>query len=85
MRVGICFLAGRLKEGDLFLCTNHSGDCFQNYMYVEEYANCLIGNRNYTFGSYGIGDSEIVKLNEGEFDILKSGGRVKRECDIEGY
>lgn len=79
VRVGNCFLSGRLKKGDLFLCTNHSGDCFQNYIYVNEYANCLVSESRWSFGSYGIGDSEIVKLNEGEFDILKNGGRVERE------
>lgn len=79
VRVGHCFLRGRLKEGDLFLCTNHSGDCFQDYMYVEEYSNVLVGNKTWRFGSYGIGDSEKVELKEGEFDILKNGGRVKNK------
>jgi len=77
VRVGCCFLAGRLKEGDLFLCTNHSGDCFQNYIYVNEYANCLIGEPKWSFGSYGIGDSEKVGLKPGEFEILSGGGRVE--------
>ena len=81
VRVGDCFLAGRLKKGDLFLCTNHSGDCFQNYIYIREYANCLVSEPKWSFGSYGIGDSEIVKLNPGEFDILKDGGRVEREMN----
>jgi hypothetical protein len=78
VRVGNCFMSGRLKQGDLWLCTNHSGDCFQTYIYVEEYANCLIGNPALNFGSYGIGDSESVDLASGEFEILKGGGRVKR-------
>ena len=76
VRVGNCFLAGRLKKGDLFLCTEHSGDCFQTYIYVKEYTNCLIGDPNLNFGSYGIGDSEEVSLQDGNFEILKDGGRV---------
>jgi len=80
--VGNCFLNGRLKEGDLFICTNHSGDCFQDYMYVHEYGNCLVGEPRWTFGSYGIGNSEIVELKEGKFGILATGGRVERDFDI---
>lgn len=79
VRVGNCFMAGRLKQGDLWLCIAHSGDCFQTYMFVEEYANCLIGRPDLTFGSYGIGDSEQVEMMDGEFEILKNGGRVERE------
>ena len=76
--IGHCFLKGRLKKNDLFLCVRHSGDCFQDYIYVQEYSNCLIGKPEWNFGSYGIGDSEKVNLNSGEFEILKNGGRVER-------
>ena len=79
VRVGDCFLKGRLKTGDLFLCVEHSGDCFQNYVFVEEYANCLIGKPALRFGSYGIGDAEQVELANGEFEKLKAGGRVERK------
>ena len=78
VQVGCCFLAGRLKKGDLFLCIQHSGDCFQTYMYVEEYDNCLIGNPKVTFGSYGIGDSQMTQISGGEFETLKRGGRVEQ-------
>lgn len=76
--MGDCFLNGRLKAGDLFLCVNHSGDCFQDYIYVKEYSNWLIGNPTYRFGSYGIGNSEQVELFDGEFAKLASGGRAER-------
>ena len=78
VRIGNCFLAGRLKKGDLFLCVRHSGDCFQDYIYVEEYANCLISKPECRFGSYGIGDAERIDINEEEFDKLKNGGRVEK-------
>lgn len=79
VRVGHCFLAGRLKAGDLFLCVAHSGDCFQDYMYVEEFSNCLKAKPEWQFGSYGIGDSDEVSIVDGEFETLKTGGRVERE------
>ena len=60
VRMGHCFLKGRIKEGDLFMCIKHSGDCFQTYCFVEEYSNCLIVKERWSFGSYGIGDAEIV-------------------------
>ena len=80
--VGDCFMNGRLKTDDLWLCIRHSGDCFQTYMYVKEYANCLIGKPEVTFESYGIGDSESVGLGEGEFERLVSGGRVERKSSF---
>lgn len=85
VRIGHCFLKGRLKKGDLFLCIDHSGDCFQDYIFVEEYSNCLIGKKEWSFGSYGIGDSEKVELLPGEFEILKKGGRVEREMIQDNY
>lgn len=79
VRIGHCFLAGRLKEGDLFLCTRHSGDCYQTYIYVEEFDNCLISKPEWSFGSYRIGDAECIDLKEGEFTKLKDGGRIERD------
>lgn len=58
IRVGHCFFAGRLKKGDLLLCTEHSGDCFQTYIFIEEYGNCLVGLPKFTFGSYGMGGAQ---------------------------
>ena len=78
VRVGDCFMKGRLKKDDLWLGIAHTGDCFQDYIFIEEYSNCLIGQPKYRFGSYGIGDSVAVPLNDGEFEILKSGGRIER-------
>jgi len=77
VRVGDCFLAGRLKKGDLFLCICHNGDCFQIYIYVEEYANCLIGKPEWNFGSYGIGDAERIDITNEDFLKLKEGNRIE--------
>ncbi len=78
VRIGDCFLKGRIKKGDLFLCTKHSGDCFQDYIFVEEYGNGFRGKPEWRFGSYGIGDSEVVEITEREFQLLKIGEFVKR-------
>ena len=78
VRIGDCFLAGRLKKGDLFLCVGHSGDCFQDYIYVEEYENCLISKPEWRLGSYGMGDAERIEIADEEFEILKKSGRVEK-------
>ena len=83
--VGDCFLKGRLKKKDLFLCICHSGDCFQTYIYIEEYDNCLIGKPQWSFGSYGIGDADKIEISKEEFSKLKNGGRIeKRDDDSSG-
>jgi len=78
VRTGHGFMKGRLKKGDLWLGVEHSGDCFQTYMYVEEYSNCLIPKPEYTFGSYGIGDSTAVELSDEQTEALMRGKRVKK-------
>ncbi len=76
VRVGNCFLKGRLKKGDLFLCVRHTGDCFQQYIYVEEYTNRWVSRPQWNFGSYGIGDSAPVSTPNGAFELLRDGGHV---------
>jgi len=74
VHVGNCFMAGRLRVGDVVLCTGHGGDCFQGYRFLQVYANCLLPTE-YTFSSYGIGDAyrkwvcspdELVRLRTAE-------------------
>ena len=60
VHIGQCFLKGRLKKGDLFVCSDHSGDCFQDYFYVKQYSIQLEGHPEWTFGSYGIGNSSKI-------------------------
>ena len=66
VRIGCSFFEGRLKKGDLVFCKEHSGDCFQDYVFVDK--NNYFGRgevyellEHFTFGSYGIGDAEEVK------------------------
>ena len=79
IRVGHCFMNGRLKPGDLMLCTAHSGDCFQNYILIEEFVNGCLGLPQYKFGSYGVGDSDKVTfpVTESQIEELKAGKFVK--------
>lgn len=67
------FWNGRIKEGDLVLCLSHAGDCFEYYMFVEEYDNGYIGLPKYTFGSYGIGDAEKIEIPAGVAELIKRG------------
>ena len=72
VRIGDCFLKGRLKTGDLFLCIKHSGDCFQTYVYIESHYNCWKPKMEYSFGSYGIGDAtELVAYNIIIYTLIK--------------
>ena len=87
VRVGDCFLKGRLKSGDIFLCIGHGGDCFQNYIYTRVHdCNPWDGSvldietiKNLEFGSYGIGDAKEVDFNisESDFNRLKAGGSIR--------
>jgi len=81
IQVGDCFLKGRLKKGDLFLCTAHSGDCFQEYTFVREYSNGMELCKNYSFGSYGIGDSVKFTLTRKEFHLLLFGEMIPKTLD----
>jgi hypothetical protein len=69
VRIGDCFLRGRLLKGDLFLGVEHAGDCFQNYAYVKEYANKWVLTEH-RFGSYGIGDAIHVPITPEQLEGL---------------
>ena len=73
--VGNCFMSGRLKSGDLVLCTQHSGDCFQDYILIQESSNSLMGMPEYSFGSYGIGDAE--KVDDYQLDDIARATLIK--------
>lgn len=78
VHIGNCFLGGRLKKGDLFLCIEHSGDCFQTYIYIKEYSNCLESEPKWDFGSYGIGDATRIEITPEDFEVLKKGGHINK-------
>jgi hypothetical protein len=78
-RVGHCWMAGRLKVGDLLLCVGHSGDCFFNYILVEECANGLKGIPESRFGAYVLGELIPLRPTAREFHLLAAGEFVPLE------
>lgn len=79
-RVGSCWMAGRVKVGDVALCISHSGDCFYNYILVEIGGNFIRGLPGSEFGAYVFGrpikswtptDREHHLLCAGESIIFK--------------
>ena len=77
INIGHCFLRGRLIKGDLFLCTEHSGDFFQTYVYVKQEWKQYLLQPEYSFGAYGIGDSSRVEVTAEDMHTLLDDGRVR--------
>jgi hypothetical protein len=78
IRVGNCWMAGRLLQHDLILCLRHAGDCFQIYILVKEYDNALEGIVGSRWGAYGYGNSErIGTLTDEELRLLGEGGILR--------
>lgn len=78
VRIGHCFMRGRLRRGDLVLCLKHSGDCFQDYFAVEQCGGSLKGLPGIRFGSYGVdGAEDLGRLSERNAALLLAGERVQ--------
>jgi hypothetical protein len=72
-RVGCCWMAGRLKDGDLVLCVAHSGDCFFDYILIYEYANGIEGIPGSSFGAYTLGSKVDYTPSAKACAMLKRG------------
>jgi hypothetical protein len=81
VRVGNCFMKDRLKEGDLVLCVKHSGDCFQDFQFVEiskwfeaKLFTYEVSKIECEFGAYESFGAmeEILELTEQEAAVLMS-------------
>lgn len=78
-RVGNCWMKGRLKDGDLILCKAHSGDCFFDYVLIDDtYSNGWKAILKSEFGAYFLG-KPVAKLPRSEFDKLMCGEFVNRK------
>ena len=75
-RVGHCWMAGRLRKGDLLLCIEHSGDCFNNYVLCELHTNAIRALHGSKFGAYVFGDPLVEELTAREFHLLMAGESV---------
>jgi hypothetical protein len=68
----------KLRDGDLLLCTAHSGDCFYNYRLIRRYKS-KAGNprlklvKGFEIGSYQISKESKIKLTERQFHLLMAG------------
>ncbi len=76
-RVGNCWAKGRLREGDLLLCEEHSGDCFYNYWLIDAPATNVNGDRVCTLipekiGAYTLGQM-VTRLSSRDFHLLLAG------------
>lgn len=84
VRVGNCWMAGRLLAGDLILCVRHSGDCFETYVLVKEFENGLEGIPGSEWGAYGHGDAieSKTQVTADQATALSAGEFVKLSvCD----
>jgi hypothetical protein len=70
-------MAGRLKEGDIAMVVEHSGDCFWTYNLVRVSVNALQLCDGARFGAYTIGVPLEVELIAKQYHKLMSG-----ECMI---
>lgn len=79
-RVGICWMAGRLKDGDLIMCIEHAGDCFWHYALVRhDFTLARTGRQGYEliigskFGAYVLGEPYEFQPSAREFHLLMAG------------
>lgn len=79
-RVGSCWMSGRLMVGDLVLCIRHSGDCFYDYILVEEGANFYEGIPGSEFGSYTLG-TKVKEFSNKEYHLLAAGETIKKPME----
>ncbi len=75
-RLGNCWMAGRIKNGDLALCVQHSGDCFYDYILVKELGNGLRGLPGAAFGAYTCGEFQKEVPNR-VYHLLAAGEFVE--------
>lgn len=54
-RVGDSWMNGRLRAGDVVLCTAHSGDRFNQYVLIRPFQNGMEAILGSSFGAYVFG------------------------------
>jgi len=79
-RVGSDWIKGRLKQGDLVLAIQHSGDCFYNYFLINlrDYGDHFTISKliNQSFGSYHLGE-HIYSLNKIQIGKFENGESIR--------
>lgn len=80
-RVGHCWMKGRLKDDDLCLCVEHSGDSFYTYMLMEFIGNGFKAIVNSEFGAYQFsGDPLKIKISKDDFSNLIKGNFIQKKA-----
>jgi hypothetical protein len=76
-RMGHSWMEGRLKIGDFILCTEHSGDCFNEYVLINLFYNGLNAVLASKFGAYSLGKKTKWQPTSREFHLLLAGEDVR--------
>jgi hypothetical protein len=87
-QVGICWMRGRLREGDLAMAVSHAGDGFWMYQLVYHEAFLGMSNRRgyrlipqSEFGAYALGQPYRVQPTTREVHLLLAGEYIHLEAD----
>lgn len=73
-RFGSHWFAGRIKDGDVALCVEHTGDCFYDYKLLLVFANGLeIAKDSPGLCGYGLGRRVAGELSAREYHLLMAG------------
>ncbi len=76
-RVGNCWIDGRLKLGDVVLCTQHTGDCFYDYVLLQTFTNGLRAIITTPgWGAYALNKKMQWKPTARQFHLLLAGESV---------
>jgi hypothetical protein len=93
-RVGHCWMAGRLLDGDLAMIVSHSGDCFFNYVLLDHKFSTYNKNRvlapglkvmkGSDFGAYTLGQQCAAQpISKDLFRELMEGKMVTLEQPLQ--
>ena len=81
-RFGSHWFKGRIKDGDVVLCTAHSGDCFYDYKLIHIYGNGLeLLDDSPRICGYGLGVESEAELTSREYHLLMAGEFVEMNDD----
>jgi hypothetical protein len=79
-RVGHCWMEGRLKDGDLAMAIEQSGDCFWDYQLLEKDAVGYRLIKESEFSAYVLGKKHEYQPSPREVRLLLAGESVALEA-----
>ena len=76
-RIGACWFAGRLRQGDRLLVTAHSGDCFWDYRLLCSYGPDRVRLiETERISGYCLGKPHEKQPTTSEFHLLMAGEKT---------